>query len=389
MINQLKTLSDKYFKDTIAIRRHIHKYPELSGQEYKTAEFIAKTLKNYGIEPKMYLNNTAVIAVIEGKKTSNKVLALRVDTDALPIEENNDLSFCSVNKGVMHACGHDVHTASLLTTARILQELKEEWEGTVKLIFQPSEEQLPGGAIQLIEAGVLENPKVDAILGMHVSPGIKTGQIGIKSGDYMASSDEIYITVTGKGGHAAIPKAFINPLLIAAKILSQLDTVHSEQMLENKPSVLTFGRIIGEGKTNIVPNEVFLEGTLRTFDEAWREKMHQIITENANSIAKEMGGNAQVRIEKSYPVLTNDEALTSKVFQIAQDFLGEDNVISLDYRMTAEDFAYYARCIPAVFYRLGTEVEGYKNNSHSPEFRVNEESMKMSPALMAGLVVSS
>ena len=384
----IQSLSEQYFEDTVAIRRHLHQYPELSGQEFKTAEFIAQTLKSYGIEPKMYLNNTAVVAIIEGKKTSDKVIALRADTDALPVEENNNLDYRSVNKGVMHACGHDVHTASLLTTARILQNLKEEWAGTVKLIFQPAEEELPGGAIRLIEAGVLENPKVDAILGMHVSPGIKTGKIGMKSGDYMASSDEIFITVTGKGGHAAIPKAFINPLLIASEMLLQLDKLHREQMPDNKPSVLTFGRIIGEGKTNIVPNEVYLEGTLRTFDEAQREKMHQLIADKANSIAKEMGGQAQICIKKGYHVLTNNETLTSKVFTLSQDILGESNVISLDYRMTAEDFAYYARLVPAVFYRLGTEIEGNStNNSHSPEFLVNEEAMRMSPAVMGCLAV--
>jgi len=388
MKHQLKSLSEQYFKDTIALRRHLHKYPELSGQEFNTAKFIAQSLKNYGIEPKMYLNNRAVVAVIEGQKTSDKVIALRADTDALPIEENNDLVFRSVNKGVMHACGHDVHTASLLTTARILQELKTQWAGRVKLIFQPAEEQLPGGAIQLIEANVLENPKVNAMLGLHVSAGIETGKIGIKTGNYMASSDEIYITVVGKGGHAAIPKSFVNPLLIASKIILQINDLHFKQMLEKTPSVLTFGRIIGEGKTNIVPKEVFLEGTLRTFDEAWREKAHQLITDTANHIAKGMGGEAKVRIVKGYPVLLNDEVLSAKIFEMAQDFLGESNVISLDYRMTAEDFAHYASRVPAVFYRLGTKIEGYDtNNSHCPDFIVNEDAMKFSPALMAWLVI--
>jgi amidohydrolase len=287
----------------------------------------------------------------------------------------------------MHACGHDVHVASLLTTARILHELKAEWEGNIKLIFQPSEEKFPGGAIQLIEAGILEAPKVDAVLGLHVDPDIETGKIGMKPGKYMASTDEVYITVTGKGGHAAIPEMVINPLLIAAKILLDLEACYITSAPKDHPSVLTFGRIIGEGKTNIVPDEVFLEGTLRTFDETWRHEAHQLITATANRLAKEMKGKAQVRIDSGYPVLTNDKALTKKTIEIAQEFLGKENVQSLNYRMTAEDFSYYARSVPSVFYRLGTQIEGYDAGLHSPFFRVNEEALRKSPALMAYLAI--
>lgn len=385
--DHISILSERYFEDTINLRRHIHQHPELSEQEFKTAIYIKNCLKHYGIESQMYLEDKAVIALIKGKNTFSKTIALRADMDALPIEEKNDLDFCSLNKGVMHACGHDVHVASLLTTARILYELKEEWEGNIKLIFQPSEEKFPGGAIQLIEAGILEAPKVDAVLGLHVDPDIETGKIGMKPGKYMASTDEVYITVTGKGGHAAIPEMVINPLLIAAKILLDLEACYITSAPKDHPSVLTFGRIIGEGKTNIVPDEVFLEGTLRTFDETWRHEAHQLITATANRLAKEMKGKAQVRIDSGYPVLTNDKALTKKTIEIAQEFLGKENVQSLNYRMTAEDFSYYARSVPSVFYRLGTQIEGYDAGLHSPFFRVNEEALRKSPALMAYLAI--
>jgi amidohydrolase len=385
--DHISILSEQYFEDTVTLRRYFHQHPELSEQEFNTATYIKNCLKHYGIESQMYLEDKAVIALIKGKNTFNKTIALRADMDALPIEEKNDLDFCSLNKGIMHACGHDVHIASLLTTARILYTLKEEWEGNIKLIFQPSEEKFPGGAIQLIEAGILEDPKVEAVLGLHVDPDIETGKIGMKPGEYMASTDEVYITVIGKGGHAAIPEMVINPLLIAAKILLELETCYSKYAPKNSPSVLAFGRIIGEGKTNIVPDEVYLEGTLRTFDETWRNEAHQLITATADRLAREMKGKAQVRIAKGYPVLTNDKELTKKTIEIAQEFLGKDNVLSLNHRMTAEDFAYYARSVPSVFYRLGIQIEGYDAGLHSPFFRVNEEALRKSPALMAYLAI--
>ncbi|MDR2410786.1 MAG: amidohydrolase [Bacteroidales bacterium] len=385
--DQISILSERYFEETVAMRRYFHQHPELSEQEFNTAKYIKDRLKQYGIEYQMYLEDKAIVALIEGKNTSSKVIALRADMDALPIEEENDLDFRSLNKGIMHACGHDVHIASLLTTARILYYLKNKWNGSVKLIFQPSEEKFPGGAIQLIGVGVLENPKVSAVLGLHVSPEIETGKIGMKSGNYMASTDEIYITVTGKGGHAAIPEMVINPLLIASKMLLELDDSYSKSAPKDSPSVLTFGRITGDGKTNIVPDKVYLEGTLRTFNETWRTKAHQLIADTANTIAQKMKGNAQLHIAKGYPVLTNDEVLTAKTFSIAQEFLGKENVLSLNYRMTAEDFAYYSRFVPSVFYRLGTRIEGYDTGLHSSSFRVNEEALRKSPALMAYLAI--
>ena len=382
---KIATLSRLYFENTVALRRHLHQHPERSGEETGTAKYIANTLKSYGIESKFLLNGTAVVALIKGVHPDSRVIALRADMDALPIEENNDLPFRSTNEGLMHACGHDVHMASLLTTARILQELNTEWEGSVKLIFQPSEEKFPGGAIQLIDAGVLENPKVERLLGMHVSPEIETGKIGMKSGYYMASTDELYITLTGKGGHAAIPETFINPLLIASKLLIRLEGFSKEYA--SSQTVLTFGRITGNGKTNIVPDRVFLEGTLRTFDEKFREQAHRLIEDIATAVAEESGGTAEVLIDKGYSVLFNDEALTKKVACLTEELLGQHNVLSLDCRMTAEDFAYYSHRVPAVFYRVGTKIDGCNTNLHSPDFLVNEDCLQISPAVMAYLAV--
>jgi amidohydrolase len=385
---KIRQLSLNYFQDTVALRRHIHQHPELSGEEYNTAKFIADTLKSYGITPLFLLNNTAVTALIEGKNPTFRTVALRADMDALPITENNNLEFRSVNSGIMHACGHDVHVASLLTTARILQELKDYWEGSIKLIFQPSEEKFPGGAIQLIDAGILKNPKVDAVLGLHVSPEIETGKIGIKSGNYMASTDEIYIKVTGKGGHAAIAESFINPLIIASKILIELESFYRKHSPDSQPGVLTFGRITGEGRTNIVPETVQIDGTLRTFNEKFRFEAHKLITDIVQNIARQASGKAEVFMDQGYPVLKNDEKLTQKVFSISQDFLGKENVLSLEYRMTAEDFAYYSHRVPSVFYRLGVKIDNFQTNLHSSDFMANEDALQFSPALMAYLAVN-
>lgn len=385
---KIRQLSLNYFQDTVALRRHIHQYPELSGKEYNTAKFVAETLQNYGISPLFLLNKTAVTAIIEGQNPSSRTIALRADMDALPVQENNNLDFRSVNEGIMHACGHDIHTASLLTTARILQELKNEWRGSVKLIFQPSEEKFPGGAIQLIDEGILENPKVNVVLGMHVSPEIETGKIGMKPGNYMASTDEIYITIVGKGGHAAIPESFINPLIIASKILIELESFYTKYSPDILPGVLTFGHIIGKGRTNIVPDSVKIEGTLRTFNEDFRLSAHKLIPEIASKIAGQMGGKVETFIDHGYPVLKNDERLTQKAFLILQDFLGKENVLPLEYRMTAEDFAYYSQRIPSVFYRLGVKTDNHPNNLHSSDFIANEQALQLSAALMVFLAMN-
>jgi amidohydrolase len=329
------------------------------------------------------------VALIEGKNPASRTLALRADMDALPIDEANSCEYKSVNKGVMHACGHDIHMASLLGAARILHEMKDHFRGTVKLIFQPSEESFPGGASVMITEGVLNNPDVYAILGQHTLPTLDAGKVGMKGGKYMASTDEIYLTVKGRGGHAATPELNIDPILIAAHILTALQQVVSRYAKSSIPTVLSFGRIEGKGRTNIIPDEVKIDGTLRTFDESWRAEAHGHITRIAQSIARGMGGDCEVFIDRGYPFLVNDEALTSRSFLRAQEYLGVENVVALDMRMTAEDFAYFAQEVPGCFYRLGVRNEsmGITSNLHTPTFDADEQCLLTGMGLMAWLAI--
>ena len=315
---------------------------------------------------------------------SDAVVALRADMDALPIVEANDVVYKSKNPGVMHACGHDVHTSSLLGTAKILTELKNEFGGTVKLIFQPAEEKLPGGANMMIKEGVLENPKPDAVLGQHVMPLIESGKVGFRSGKYMASTDEIYVTVHGKGGHGAQPQQNIDPVLITSHIIIALQQIISRVADPKTPSVLSFGKVIANGATNVIPNEVYLEGTFRTRDEDWRAKAHEKMKKMAEGIAEAMGGSCDFNIVRGYPFLINEEVLTADARAYAEDYLGKENVLDLDIWMAAEDFAYYSQVSDACFYRLGTGnvSRGITSSVHTPTFDVDEDSLRLSTGLM-------
>ncbi|MGB1217703.1 MAG: M20 metallopeptidase family protein, partial [Saprospiraceae bacterium] len=331
-----------------------------------------------------------VLGLIKGKNPDKKIIALRADIDALPIMEINDVPYKSKNKGVMHACGHDVHTASLLGAAKILNEVKDEFEGTIKLLFQPAEERLPGGASIMIKEGALENPKPVSIIGQHVHPPLAAGKIGLKSGIYMASADEIYVSVKGTGGHGALPQDCIDPIVITAHIITALQQVVSRRANPAMPSVLTLGKINSTGgATNIIPNEVKLEGTFRTFDEEWRGESHQIMKNMAESIAKGMGGECEFIVKRGYPALFNNPALALNAKQWAIEYLGEENVVDLPIRMTAEDFAYYSQVMPACFYRLGTgNIEkGITSPVHTNTFDIDEDCMKTSIGLMAWLAV--
>ena len=328
--------------------------------------------------------NTGLVALIKGSKPSDAVVALRADMDALPIVEANDVEYKSQNPGVMHACGHDVHTSSLLGTAKILSELKDEFGGTVKLIFQPAEEKLPGGANLMIQEGVLENPKPDAVLGQHVMPLIETGKVGFRAGKYMASTDEIYVTVHGKGGHGAQPQQNIDPVVITSHIIIALQQIISRVADPKTPSVLSFGKVIANGATNVIPNEVYLEGTFRTMDEEWRAKAHEKMKKMAEGIAEAMGGSCDFNIVNGYPFLVNEEVLTANARTSAEEYLGKENVIDLDLWMAAEDFAYFSQATAACFYRLGTGniSRGITSSVHTPTFDVDEDSLKISTGLM-------
>lgn len=387
---KILAMAEAYQHDTINIRRHLHQHPELSFKENETADYIAAQLHAYGIPFQTGIARTGIVALIEGKNPSSKVIALRADMDALPITETNTCDYKSVNEGVMHACGHDVHMASLLGAARILNQFREHFSGTVKLIFQPSEESFPGGASVMIKEGVLKDPDVSLIFGQHTLPTLETGKVGMKGGKYMASTDEVYLTIKGRGGHAATPELNIDPIIIAAHILIAMQQVVSHNTRPNIPTVLSFGRIEGLGRTNIIPDEVKIDGTLRTFDETWRAEAHGHITRIAQGIARDMGADCEVFIDKGYPFLVNDEDLTRRTFLKAKEFLGSENVVELEMRMTSEDFAYYAQEIPACFYRLGirNEAKGITSNLHTPTFDVDEESLKVGMGLMAWLTLS-
>ncbi|MCC9137191.1 M20 family metallopeptidase [Pontibacter silvestris] len=388
LLDKIKQLAQAYAPDTVAVRRHLHANPELSFEEYNTAAYVEEMLKSYGLAPSR-MANTGVVANIEGRNPSKKVIALRADMDALPILEQNEVEYKSKNEGIMHACGHDVHTSSLLGSARILQELRDQFEGTVKLVFQPGEEKFPGGASLMIKEGVLQNPKPAGIVGQHVFPMLPAGKVGFRSGMYMASADEIYITVKGKGGHAAMPEMNIDPVLISAHLIVALQQIASRHASPKIPTVLSFGDIKANGATNVIPNEVKIQGTFRTMDEKWRAEAHQKIKKLAEGLCESMGGSCDIDIKNGYPFLKNNPTLTGNAREAAEQYLGAENVVDLDLWMGAEDFAYYSQEVNACFYRLGTrnEERGITSSVHTPTFDVDEKALETGIGLMAWLAI--
>lgn len=353
-------------------------------------QYIVRQLKQMKVPLEAGVAGTGVVAQIKGDLPGRAVIALRADIDALPIQETNEVAYCSKNAGIMHACGHDVHTASLLGTAQILQSIKSDFGGTVKLIFQPGEEKLPGGASLMIKAGVLRNPKPAGIFGQHVHPPLAAGKVGFRPGMYMASADELYLTVHGKGGHGALPQNCVDTVLITSHIITAVQQLVSRMADPTIPSVLTFGKIESEGgATNIIPDRVHLQGTFRTMNEKWRKKAHQQLKKLVRTIARSMGGDAALDILVGYPFLKNDEALTLQAKDLAVAYLGEKNVVDLPIRMTAEDFAWYSQEIPACFYRLGTGnvAKGITSPVHTSTFDVDEDCLETSIGLMAWLAV--
>ena len=390
LLQKIKSLASEYSEEIIKNRQHLHAHPELSYQEYETAKYVANQLRSYGLEPKEGVAETGLTAVIEGKNPSKKVIALRADLDALPIVEENDVPYKSTVAGVMHACGHDVHTSSLLGTAKILSTLKNEFEGTVKLIFQPGEEKNPGGASLMIKDNVLKNPEPTQIFGQHVFPLLPAGKIGFREGMYMASADEIYLTVKGKGGHSGSPHLLTDNVLIASHIIVALQQVISRNKNPKLPSVLSFGKLEALGATNIIPNEVKIAGTFRAMDEEWRSEAHGLITNIAKGVAESMGATCEVDISIGYPYLENHPELTQRARKIAIQYVGEENVVELDLTMGAEDFAYYSQEMPSCFYRLGTrnEAKGITSYVHTPNFNIDESALELGAGLMAWLAVS-
>lgn len=383
LLEEIKQIASEIKEDVVTKRRHLHRNPELSFREFNTSAFIKESLDRIGI-PWSSIAGTGVMATIEGKCPSSRVIALRADIDALPIVEKTELPYRSVNEGVMHACGHDVHTASLLGVAEILARLRDRFNGTVKFIFQPGEEILPGGAIGVIEEGALTDPQVSVIIGQHVMPSIKNGKIGIKRGAFMASMDEIRIKISGKGGHGAEPHKNTDPVAVAATVIVSLQQIVSRSNNPDTPTVLSFGKIEANGAINIIPDDVLIEGTFRTMDEKWREEAHRKIRNITESIAEGFGCKATVDIRKGYPCLYNNDKLTDQLYTFIRDYAGAENIEEWGIWMASEDFAYYSHETDACFYLLGVGRHDQENAQlHTSYFNVDEESLELSIGLMS------
>lgn len=387
---QIKDLAKKYAPEFIDVRHHIHANPELSYQEFKTSAFIQDKLNSFGI-PFEVMGTTGVIGLIKGKNPGKKIIALRADMDALPIQEENKVDYISNNKGIMHACGHDVHTTVLLGASKILNELKDNWEGTIKLIFQPGEERNPGGASILIKEGVLENPTPQAIFGLHVHTGLPVGKLSFQQGKVMASADEIYITIKGKGGHAASPQVAADIILIAAHLIVALQQVISRNRNPFDPSVLSITSFQGGHTTNVIPSEVKLMGTFRAMDEEWRFKAHDIIRKLSTELVHSMGAEIDLHIDVGYPSVYNNEKLYAVARNLAKQFMGDANVEVTELRMGAEDFGYYTQSVPGCFYRLGVmnEAKGITAGVHTPTFNIDENAIETGMGIMAWLGASA
>jgi hippurate hydrolase len=383
---KIQALAKQYKDEFIAVRRHLHAHPELSYQEFETSAFVQKKLNELGI-PFTIMAETGVVALIEGRNPASRVIALRADMDALPIHEENNIDYKSKKEGIMHACGHDVHTTCLLGAAKILSALKQDWEGTVKLIFQPGEERNPGGASIMIKEGVLENPKPQCIFGLHVHPGLEIGKLSFRGGKVMASADELYITIRGKGGHAAAPHLAVDPILIASHLIISLQQIISRNKNPHNPSVLSITSFNGGTTTNVIPNEVKLMGTFRAMDEEWRFAAHKLIRKNATQLVESMGGAIDLHIDIGYPTVYNNEALNEKSKSKAESFIGTSNVEETEQRMGAEDFGYYSQQIPGCFFRLGVmnKAKGITSGVHTPTFNIDEDAIETGMGMMAWL----
>ena len=385
MIEKIKSLAKKYAPEFIEVRHHLHAHPELSYQEFETSKFIQQKLKEYNI-PFEIKATTGVVGLIKGKNPESRVIALRADMDALPITEQNEVPYKSKNPGVMHACGHDVHSSCLLGASKILSETKSDWEGTVKLFFQPGEEKNPGGASLLIKDGALENPRPEAIFALHVNPQLEIGKLSFREGITMASADELYITIKGKGGHAAAPHLTTDTILIASHLIVSLQQIISRNNNPFSPSVLSITSIQGGHTTNVIPTEVKLMGTFRAMNEEWRFKAHELIRKQTKELVASMGAEADVHIDVGYPCVYNNKELYTKARKIAEDFMGDANKVGeTEMRMGAEDFGYYSQEIPGCFFRLGTanKAKGITAGVHTPMFNIDESAIEIGIGIMA------
>ncbi|MCK9162950.1 MAG: M20 family metallopeptidase [Bacteroidales bacterium] len=386
----IKKIAEKYFNEIVEYRRHFHKYPELSNFEENTSKFICSKLDELGLEYKNNVGGYGIYGFVEGKNPQKDCVALRADMDALPIKEETDLEFKSVNNGVMHACGHDLHMSSLLGAIKIINELKDKFEGKVMFIFQPSEETYPGGALKMLRDGIFEKITPSKIFAFHSTPEMYSGYIGMKEGKCMASTDEIYIDINGRGGHGATPDLNIDPILAASHVVIALQSIVSRNANPTTPTTFSIGKFIGEGRTNIIPNSVHMEGIIRTFDEDWRKECHRLIENIATQTAKAFSAEAKVFIDHGYPYVYNNPELTKYAFELSKEYLGEDKVLNIDARMTAEDFSYFSQKAPSCYFRVGTRKEGMPiTNLHTSVLDIDEEAIKNAMGIMSYFAICS
>lgn len=384
LIDEIKKLSMEVHADAVAWRRHLHTYPELSFEEHQTSAFVKEQLSSMNI-PWKAVAGTGVLAFIEGGIPSSETIALRADMDALPINEQNNVPYASKHPNVMHACGHDFHTSSLLGSVRILSQLKQRFRGTIKFFFQPGEEVIPGGASHMIRDGVLEKPRVSAVIGQHAMPRLPVGKIGLRKGKHMASMDSLFVRIIGRGGHGAQPHLNIDPVVIASHVIIALQQIVSRMAHPGDPTVLSFGKVIANGAINVIPDEVYMEGTFRAMNESWRDEAHKRMTRMAVEITESMGGKCEFRIQRGYPFLVNEEKLTEEIRRHAGEYLGVENVLDEDIWMAAEDFAYYSQVADSCFYLcgVGSAEKGIQSSLHTPTFNIDEDALAISTGLMA------
>ncbi len=388
LLHIVQSNAEEMLETTIGFWHYLHSNPELSFKEQNTSSFVRKILQENGIEVYGGLNENGLIGIINGKK-QGKTVGIRAELDALPIIEHTNIAFKSKNSGVMHACGHDIHMSSLLGASIILNRMKEQLAGKILLIFEAGEELLPGGATEIINSDIFKNNLPDIMLGFHILPEMAAGKAGFCEGQYMASGDEIHLTVQGKGGHAALPHTTINPILITSKLLLSLKERIDAETPSQIQTILSFGKVTASGATNIIPDNVYIEGTFRTMDEEWRKKAHLLIETISKEICQSLGGDCIVDIRKGYPSIFNNPIICNRVKQLTQEYLGDANVIDLDRRMTTDDFAYFSQIIPSVFFRLGVGFEnGEIHQLHSSTFVANQEILKYSSGLLTWICIN-